>query len=260
MAVSYTPGGDFIVPSENGQTYLGGAGDDLYVLSGATVRSNATIVIQDTQGTNTIQLIGGLSITSSLVTDNALQLTLSNNAKVQILGAANFGYDVGGNVFIDVDGTQQDFETFVTNTLGTTVPGQGESPATGGAVTITEGGTGGSNENVVEMSAGGSYDGTEGVVDVFQYDVDSSSGRVIGKDGKVDIAGFNAGEDRIEIVDAGDQLTTSSFETFPGVALGENPFSDNTLIAFDPDAGVASLITVAGIQDGALDTIDYLVV
>jgi hypothetical protein len=154
MAVSFTAGGDFIVPSENGQTYLGGAGDDLYILSGATVRPNATIVIQDTQGINKIQLVGGISIASSLVTNNALELTLSNNAKIQILGADNFGYDVGGNSLAGVEGTQQDFETFVTNTLGTTVPEQGESPSTGGGVTIPEGGGGGDDPTTVNIDTG----------------------------------------------------------------------------------------------------------
>jgi hypothetical protein len=84
MAVSFTSGNDFIIPSENGQTYLGGAGSGTYILSGSTIGANATIVIQDTEGTNKIQLVGGLSITSSTVTSNAIELTLNNNAKVQI--------------------------------------------------------------------------------------------------------------------------------------------------------------------------------
>jgi hypothetical protein len=146
MAVSFTAGNDFIIPSENGQTYLGGAGNDTYILSGSTVVANATIVIQDTEGTNKIQLVAGLSITSSTVTSNAIELTLSNNAKVQILGAGSFGYDVGGNTLGGVVGTQQTFDTFVTSTLGTTVPEQGDSPSTGGGVTIPEGGGGGGED------------------------------------------------------------------------------------------------------------------
>jgi hypothetical protein len=115
-------------------------------------------------------------------------------------------------------------------------------------------------ENTFDMAAGGTYAGTDGEVDVFQYELDSSSGRAVGNDGEVEITGFTTGEDRIEFVDAGDQLTTANFETFPGVSLAENPFADNTTIAFDPDEGVASLITIQGIQDDALDTIDYAVV
>lgn len=149
MAVSFTTGNDFIIPSENGQTYLGGAGNDTYIVSESTIGSNATIVIMDTEGTNNIQLVGGLSITSSLVTNNALELTLSNNTKIQLLGADNFGYDVGGNTLAGVEGTQQTFETFVAQTLDTTVPGQGESPSTGGGVIITEGGPG--DENPIDV-------------------------------------------------------------------------------------------------------------
>ena len=98
MAVSFTTGNDFIVPTEDGQTYLGGGGNDTYMLSAATIAADATIVISDTEGTNKIQLVGGLEITSSLVTNNALQLTLSNGAVVQITGASSFGYDVGGKL------------------------------------------------------------------------------------------------------------------------------------------------------------------
>jgi hypothetical protein len=115
-------------------------------------------------------------------------------------------------------------------------------------------------ENTFDMEADGTYAGTVGEVDVFRYEVDSSSGRAVGTDGEVEITGFTAGEDRIEFVDAGDQLTTANFETFPGVSLAENPFADNTTIAFDPEAGVSNIITIQGIQDDALDTIDYAVV
>jgi hypothetical protein len=106
------------------------------------------------------------------------------------------------------------------------------------------------------------YTATDGVVDVFQYEVDSSvEGRVVGKDGEVSITGFTVGEDRLEFddVEAG-TLTDANFTTFPGVSLAENPFADNTIIVFDPDEGVSNVITIAGIQDAALDTIDFAVV
>jgi S-layer protein len=136
MAVSFTQGNDFIVPTEDGQTYLGGAGNDTYMLSSATVAAGATIVIQDTEGTNKIQLVDGLEIASSTVFNNALELTLSNGAVIQIVGASSFGYDVGGNALLGTEGTQQTFTELVEDTLGTTVPAEGEDPTTGGEVTI----------------------------------------------------------------------------------------------------------------------------
>jgi hypothetical protein len=136
MAVSFTQGNDFIVPTEDGQTYQGLGGNDTYMLSAATVAENATIVITDTEGDNNIQLVGGLEITSSLVTSNALELTLSNGAKVQILGADTFGYDVGGNALAGTTGTPQTFTELVEDTLGTTVPAEGEDPSEGGEVEV----------------------------------------------------------------------------------------------------------------------------
>ena len=124
--------------------------------------------------------------------------------------------------------------------------------------TTVDGGGGADNE--VDMAAGENYTATDGVVDIFQYEVDSSSGRAVGKDGEVSIAGFNVAEDALEFVDAGDALTDANFTTFDGVSLAENPFADNTAVAFDPDEGVSNVITIAGIQDAALATIDFTVV
>jgi len=138
MAVSFTQGNDFIVPTEDGQTYLGGAGNDTYMLSSATVAAGATIVIQDTEGTNQIQLVDGLEIASSTVYNDALELVLSNGAVIQIVGASSFGYDVGGNALIGTEGTQQTFTELVEDTLGTTVPAEGEDPTTGGEVIISD--------------------------------------------------------------------------------------------------------------------------
>jgi hypothetical protein len=118
----------------------------------------------------------------------------------------------------------------------------------------------GPEENVVEMENGGIYTATDGVVDVFRYDVDSSTGRVVGLDGEGEITGFNVDEDRFEFVDAGDQLTTENFTTFLGVSLGENPIQDTTTIGFDPSEAGSSLITITGVQDAALNSIDFLVV
>lgn len=143
MAVSFTQDNDFIIPTEDGQTYLGGAGNDTYILSEESIIvANSTIVISDTEGADRIQLVDGLTIASSNVVTNAagtsaLQLTLTNGAVVQILGADKFGYDVGGNALAGTTGTVQTFTEFVTTTLGTTVPAAGDDPSNGGEVEIS---------------------------------------------------------------------------------------------------------------------------
>jgi hypothetical protein len=158
MAVSFTAGHDSIIPTEDGQTYLGGAGNDSYILSESLIVADSTIVIQDTEGANKIQLVDGLSIASSTVTANAVELSLSNGAKIQILGADNFGYDIGGNALAGVEGTAQTFTEFVEDTLGTNVPAAGEGPSVGGEVEISDDGSGGTpqpdgEEHVLTVNA-----------------------------------------------------------------------------------------------------------
>ena len=138
MAVSFTQDDDYIIPSHDGQTYLGLGGNDTYILSSSTIKDDSTIVISDTEGSNQIQLVGGLGIASSRVIGNAVELTLNNNAKVQILGASDFLYDVGGNATVGVSGTIEDFNTFVTNTLGHTESGSGENTNNDNADLLTE--------------------------------------------------------------------------------------------------------------------------
>ncbi|MCP4116879.1 MAG: hypothetical protein GY737_15975 [Desulfobacteraceae bacterium] len=141
MAISFTQGNDFIIPTENDQTYLGLAGNDTYILSTTTVAADATFVISDTEGANKIQLVDGLEITSSSVTNDAVELTLSNGAKVQILGASSFGYEVGANITAGDTATSQTYDDFVTGTLLTTVPAAGEPAAEGGTVVVPDSST-----------------------------------------------------------------------------------------------------------------------
>lgn len=116
-----------------------GDGDDVYVLSGHLIDDNANITITDTQGSNSIQLIGGLSITSSQIASNALQLGLSNGASVTVLGADNMSYTVGGNPVSGQAGVSKSFSVFTNDVLGQSVPVSGI--AIGGTSDINSDGT-----------------------------------------------------------------------------------------------------------------------
>ncbi len=116
-----------------------GAGDDTYILSASQVDANAEITISDTEGTNTIQLIGGLVISSSIVAGDTAQLTLSNGAVINVLGASSMSYVVGGDPLSGTAGVTKDYTTFTTDVLGTTVPTEGTS--TGGESTVNSDGT-----------------------------------------------------------------------------------------------------------------------
>lgn len=88
-----------------------GEGNDIYVLSSNLIDTNAQITISDTQGSNSLQLIGGLNIASSIVASDTVQLTLSNDAVVTVLGAGSMSYTLGGgSSLINTNGKQGQFD------------------------------------------------------------------------------------------------------------------------------------------------------
>jgi len=195
--------------------------------------------------------------TTNLEEDDEVAYTITGVEVDDIAADALTGtvaVDADGNATIEVE-LLEDEATEGPETLTVTIDEDATATAD---VTVNDTSTG---QNVVDMAAGEEYTATDGVVDVFQYELDSSSGRAVGLDGEVSITDFNVDEDELQFTDeAGDTLTTENFTEFDGVSLGENPFADNTLIAFDPDEGVSSLITLSGVQDAALETIDFSVV
>ena len=113
MAVlNFNSGKNFIVPTENNTTYAGKAGDDVYIISQA-IESNAKIDIIDTEGSNIIQLVDGITISTSLFTSNAARLTLSNGAEITISGADKFTFETSGNSTSGDIGANRDYTDFV---------------------------------------------------------------------------------------------------------------------------------------------------
>jgi len=106
--INASSGADIIVPSNNGTTYRGLGGNDTYIISNA-IAANAKVTIVDTAGTNTIQLVDGLSIASSKFAGDSVQLTLSNGAVVTVNGADKFTFEVGGNETAGVTGTSNTY-------------------------------------------------------------------------------------------------------------------------------------------------------
>jgi Ca2+-binding RTX toxin-like protein len=106
--INASTGADIIVPSNNGTTYRGLEGNDTYILSNA-IAANAKVTIVDTNGSDTIQLVDGLSITSSRFAADSVQLTLSNGAVVTINNADQFTFEVGGNETSGVTGSSNTY-------------------------------------------------------------------------------------------------------------------------------------------------------
>lgn len=137
MTIVASINNDIIIPTVAGETYQGLGGDDTYILTNSLQAGDA-ITIDDTQGSDRIQLVDGLAIASTTVYQDAVQLVLSSGAIVNILSAGNFTFEPGGNATSGETGTDRTFAEFVVEDLGATVPAAGADPVTGGAATIGE--------------------------------------------------------------------------------------------------------------------------
>ena len=109
--LNYNSGNNIIIPTENKTTYRGLGGNDTYIISKATEK-NGKIDIIDTQGANTIQMVDGITITSSIFTSNAARLVLSNGTQITISGADKFIFEAGGNLTSATLGSSRSYLKF----------------------------------------------------------------------------------------------------------------------------------------------------
>lgn len=208
-------------------TVGGAGGDDTYLLSSSLIDANAEIVITDSSGTNTIQLIDGLTITSSIVASDTMQITLSNGAVITVLGASSFQYETGGNPLSGVSGDVQGYSNFAISTLGTTVPSDGTSE--GGEVTVGDGET--DEEQTVSADIGTMTSPetltATGAAFTFTDDANVENHVVIG--------GFSD-NDLLQISNA----STADY-TFA------NDGDDVSIVYNNTDSGVVNMVTLTGV-------------
>lgn len=230
-------------------TVGGAGGDDTLVIAPALVDSNASITISDASGSNTLQFIDGLEISSSTVASDTMTLTLSNGATVTVLEASAFSFEVGGDPLSGTAGTAQTYEAFVTETLGhdavptgtdtseatdAVVIGEAivsdlpDLPADGGPDPVTEGTA--ASENITGNQDGATLTGA-GADDRFMFDTTEAA---------VTITDF----------EAGDQLYFDGF-TQADVTLTNTDPTDGTLVLTAGDVS----ITVENVDEPAVGLI-----
>lgn len=175
--IAGTLGNDTLVLGA-GNTFRGSAGSDTYVVSSSTLSGAVTASVIDTEGTNVIQLVDGTVLSASSFLADAVQLTLANGAKVQVLGASKFSFQAGANATAGDAATSQTYAQFAAS-LGVTLPaGNGSvagtpgfvvpttfvaaaapTPAVAGAAATVAGSLG---SDILVISAGNTYRGSAG--------------------------------------------------------------------------------------------------
>lgn len=225
-------------------------GNDKYILSSLLVSAaGKTINITDPDGNNTLQLINGLTIVSSVVAGSAVQLILSNGVTVNVLGANSFHYEIGGDPLLGTSGVIQDYTAFATTTLG--APGVPTGNAT---VSINTPVTIGGGFTNIPLLVGTSAAVTASAAnEAFTFDVAAAKASVANT--QIPINGFSATNDKliIDTLTALGSTTLAALNGVDGIAVQANIITQETLINFGSDAnGDVITVELAGITDPSL--------
>ena len=243
-SLNFNSGKNYIIPTENDMTYRGLGGDDVYIISKA-IPGNTKIQIIDTEGSNIIELVDGITITTSLFTKNATRLTLSNGSEVTINGADKFTYETSGNSTTGDVGSQWSYSDFVKG-MGVTdgPPSSGSKNGTSSFI-ITDTFEVPEAEDTdnslteytivnINVSSDSTINATNSAED-FRYEVGVDG---ISKEGAYDvtIAGFDKANDKLTLIIIGgsSNLTTQEFDSIENVDVISNGIS-GTEIYFAPD-------------------------
>ncbi len=259
--MAFTSGNDLNILQSTDSVNVGaGAGDDKYILTESVLTPGQEITLTDAEGSNTLQLIGGLTIASSVIAANALQLTLSNGAVINVFGADQFSYEIGGNPLTGEAGSVQDYATFVTTSLGAdAVP---ETGVVNGAsnVQVNEDGTTEIPVPAIDLPVGSTdpVNATE-AAEIFAFDV--AAAQSITEDTQIILNDFDVINDALKIdsATAAGNITLDALNGIDGIAVQPNVITQSTLIGFGPDAdGDVIALTLAGIVDPTLVNVEVI--
>jgi len=251
--VSYTVpgtlGNDFFIPS-GGNSYQGGGGSDTYIISPNTLSGSVTAKISDTEGANVVQWVDGMTISAATFYTDAAQLTLATGAKVQILGASKFSYQLGANAPGNDSASSLSYAEFAA-ALGVSLPAAGAAPVNSSTSFVVP--TGGSGGSFINLSSGAVT--ATSAAEEFRYDFLLVGGRATkAGDGEVSISGFDVTKDKLVFVNTSNATTytEAQFKALAGVSISADPFASSTSIYVDAVGGVGGGVTLTGIVDAAL--------
>ena len=268
--MAFTSGNDLNILQATDSLNIGaGAGDDTYIINASSMTSGQTINISDTEGSNIIKIIGGVTIASSIVAASVAQLTLSTGAIINVLGADTFTYEVGGDPFLTDTGTTQTFSNFVTQTLGLSAVPTGSNTATGNSniVTNTDGSssTGTSSTETsgttpIGVGSASANISASSATEIFTFDVVAALATA--DNTQVVLSDFDSSVDQLQFNLSSANSSAVTLDQLNGledIAVQTNVITNETLINFGVDAdGTVVTIVLAGITDPSTVAIDVI--
>lgn len=260
--MAFTSGNDLNILQATDSTNIGaGEGDDMYIITSSTMSAGQTINISDTNGQNTLKLIGGVTVTSSVFASNATQLTLNNGAIINVFEADNFNYLLGGNAFSATEGTQVNFIDFAQLLGIPTLPVSGTSIGREN-ININDNGTITGAGGIVNLDIGSTLNSNVTATqeaEVFYFD--QVSALATADDTQVFINGFNTELDslRFDIAIADSTINTLDQLEGTGISATANVITNEILINFGSDAnGDVITLTLSGLTDPSAVNIELV--
>ncbi len=260
--MAFTEGNDINILQITDSEFVGaGVGNDLYILAPDLLSDTQEITISDASGNNSLQLIGGLTIASSKIAANTVQLTLSNGAKITILNAANFSYEIGGNPLENTPGTQQDFSSFVTNTLGAaSVPVSG---VIDGAENVTINSDGSSSrpgaDIILQPGTTDPVTADSNADEVFSFNI--AQALSITDNTQITLNDFDVLNDKLKIdaINALGVTTLDQLNGYEGISVTTDEINTAIVVNFGQDAdNDVVILSLTGITDASLVEVNVI--
>jgi len=230
-----------ILQASDSQNVGAGAGNDTYIVTPTTMSAGQEINITDTEGANNIKLVGGVTIVSSTVAANSIQLTINNGGIINIFGADTFSYILGGDAFDATSGVSQSFTDFVTNSLGLDAVPTGTNTANGTTTneSVNEDGTIGTPTPTFALAGAASVD--EGATANFTLTTTNvADGTTI----NYTIAGVSAADVTGGLTGTATVTGNTATIAVPVVADTTTEGAETLTVSIDGQAGVSASTTV----------------
>lgn len=236
-----------------------GEGNDTYVVTSSTMSAGQTINITDSDGQNSLKLVGGVTVVSSMFASNSVQLTLNNNSAINIFNADNFKYVLGGDPFSTISGTELDFSSFSQLFGVSTLPLSGAISG-GENISVNDNGTITGVGNIINVSIG-SNSTISGGNDAEIFYFDKLAALNTAANTQAVISQFNTEQDslRINVTDDNTSISTLDQLQGSGIDVASNPITNSLLVNFGPDAnGDVITLTLSGLTDPSAVNIELV--
>ena len=254
---NYTSSNDIIVLTGQSATLRGNNGDDIYFLSNLLPNNSKTEIVDQT-GNNIIQIPDNTLIKEVIFASDAVRITFDSNKVVTVNDAANFTFELSGNVSSGDTPVQFSYSEFA-ELFDVSSPITSNTPKSGNYYTKSDASNLSNNIVNINESIATTINGTSSSEE-FRYEFSIINEKTLSNEGNYEITidNFDVNDDKIVFVNkGGNNLSISQFKALSGLEISGNSFDNKTGFYFAPDAtGSSGTLIINNIYDSDLEEIN----